>query len=1104
MKRLLKFLIMGVGVLVLLLVLGIGVLVLFVDLDKVVNEQIAKARPQIEAKLGRKVEIGKVTTRLLPVLGGRVENVTIGPDTTQRLDDRPLVKVGSVGFDVALLKAIVSLGKTIVVKDVYLDGLKVNLIRYPGGRLSYQDILDRQPKPAPETNAPAAAEPLSAEVLEYVRAVSVDELRVSDAEIRLADYDTPTGKLAEDFVRKLDLRVQDVRLKDPIHLRISAALFAERPNFELETTVGPLPQDLQLKGLPAIAGLKLRASQVDLGKLAPYLGPAVPVKIQSALLSTSWDVGEIGEKKPVPVAGSLTVAQLQLQGGKAFDLSLDAKLDLDLKDLGVAITRLLVKVGKIDLEMAGAVRDLAKTPRFSNFTIRSTTIDLARLLEYYPAAGRSLPPGTKVDGPIRLDVKASGDAQRQAVVASADLAQVDLLYPGTLVKPRGTAFGLRVDGDFSNTDAALRSLGLVLDELDLVVKGTVKNFGKPVVDLTLAAKPFSFDRVARLLPSVSRSLADQNAKASGDGSLSGYVKGSEDNVDASLDLGLTGVKLDVPGTKLDGDLKLAVKAKGNPKRDLKASLALDADKAVIQVKDTVDKAAQTPLLLQVEAERRGEIVSLQKLALVFAELKLDATGTFDLAQGTTALSVTMPRLDLEKFSKTVTAIPADKAKKAFFDANVAVTGNPNKLETMSLDLTSLDVRLGRSDVQGKIRIANLVKPKAELDIRSQLLDLDELSGPPAQEKKPAAPQPEQQPGQRKVQKDDPSLKDYRASGRVDLKRVVVSQTDLTDFRGEIELADGVLTLKECTLRAFDGVVSAKGTRAEIWRARMPFQANLEIRGMDLNRVLSAKTKYPNTLYGRTDLEVKAQGEGFETEELEQKLLGSLRVALNDGKLAKASLTQSVLGDFSALDKVPGVATQKAAKAVASDNTIKNLAASIDIRDGKLHLRQPVTFSLDGNKVVLGGAIGIAGKLFLNGEYFVPPAIVSALTGGKCKATGDLRVPVAVVGSITTPEFRPDAAPVLGGLVQACLQGQAGAALKDAAKAAGVDTSKVLPAGVTVPTSTEDAERQAREQAARAQAEAEARAKAELEKQKREAEEKAKQEAGKLLKGLFGK
>jgi AsmA protein len=608
------------------------------------------------------------------------------------------------------------------------------------------------------------------------------------------------------------------------------------------------------------------------------------------------------------------------------------------------------------------------------------------------------------------------------------LAALDVLLPDTFLKPAGTPMGLSVDGDFTASDASLRGLSLRLDELDVRLSGTVKDFSAPALDLKLEARPFSFDRLARLLPAANKALAASGAKASGDGKLSGHVKGTLTDLDAGLELGLLGVKLDVPGTRLDGDLTVAVGARGNPEKSLSATLRLDADKAVIVVDGMVDKSSSTPALLDAAIRRDGDRVDVQKLALRFAELQLSASGNLDLAAGATNLKVELARLDLEKFARTVTAIPAAQAKKGFVDAKVAVQGDPNRLETMEVRIDPLNALFGGSDLRGSMRVVDLLAPKVELRISSNNLDVDELMGEAAEE--PAATEPQADAA---AAQDDPSLKSYGFRGSFDLKRVVVSKTELRDFRGEVSLAEGKLRLEDATFGVFGGTVSAKGTEAEIWKAKMPFRANLAVKGIEINDALTAKTRYANTLFGKTDLGVELAGEGFETADLEKALNGKLAVALTQGRLARASLTQAVVGDLSALEKVPGVKLTP----LTAQNVIKDLAADFEVRNGRLELKKPMTLDLDGSRVSLTGAIGIAGGLFFEGSYFLAPAVVDRLTAGRCKSPEELQIPVAIRGTVDAPEFKPEATRIVTALAERCLKGavadKAGQLLGDKAR-----------------------------------------------------------------------
>jgi len=403
----------------------------------------------------------------------------------------------------------------------------------------------------------------------------------------------------------------------------------------------------------------------------------------------------------------------------------------------------------------------------------------------------------------------------------------------------------------------------------------VRSFSKPTLDLTASAKPFRFDALARLLPTVAQALAASKTTASGQGHLAAHVKGNAEQLDAALDLSLLGVKLDVPGTRLLGSLRLEGELKGNPGGDFTTQVLLDGNQATIVVKDVLNKTAATPLRLELSAARKGDLLSVSKLDVRLAELRIEGDGRFDLAKGTTDARIDMPRLDLEKLARTLVALDPAKMRKGFVEAKIAVRGNPQKLDSMALALAPFAAQYAGSDVRGEVRVENLVAPRLEARLASSLLDIDALTGdakgPPASAKKAQAkPAPAV---------DDPALNIYLLHALLEAKKVIVSQTTLERFQGEVELEDGVLTLKDCTFRAFGGTITASGTQAEIWRGRMPFKAKLAIKGLDLNQVLSAKTRYPNTLFGTGDLDVQVSGVGFETADLERHLLGQLDVGL---------------------------------------------------------------------------------------------------------------------------------------------------------------------------------------------------------------------------------
>ncbi len=1081
MKRALKVALWVAGGLVALVLLLVAAVALLVDLDAVVNEQVAKQKPVIEEQLGRKIEIGRIQTGIFPTLGGSVEAITVAADPAHPEQDRPLVSVGEVRFSFSLLDALVSLGQRLVISEMTVRDLQVDIVRHKDGSLSYADILARQsaePEPVEEA---AASEPMSPETQQLLRRISVDQFLIEDATFRFVDLATPTGAPAISEIKHFNFRVADAALEKPIRIDVDAAVFSDATNFRFSTTVGPIPADLKLPELPPVQAVTLRADSVDLSRLSPYLPDSELARIDSALFSADWKIGAVSDKAPLPVQGFLEVKALQLQGGEKFDLRLDADLSADLANVGVQISKLALKMGTVELTAAGALEALATKPRFRDFTLRSNTLSPGALLAYYPAARKDLPEGVRLEGNAVLDVTASGDADKQRIDARLDLAQLDILYPGTLVKPKGVPMGLQIKGDFTANDASLERLAMRLDELDLAIGGTVKNFSEPVMDLHASAKPFSFDGLVRLVPELRTQLEAQGAKASGQGKLAGHLKGSMRNLDAALDFSLLGMKLDVPGTTVDGDLVLTAQAKGDPEGKLSASLRFDANEAVIRVKELMDKGVKTPLMLAVDLQRSPERLDIKTFDLKLAELGLAVKGGMDVPNNQMDVTVDLQKLDLEKFSKTITALPKDLVHNSHLAFRASMAGDPNRMETIKLTISDLDLRLGRSDLRGSASLQNFDRPDLRLMATSNLLDLDELMG----EDEDDAKSDDGKQGDSEPEQDDPELRKYRFEGVLTAARVIYEDAELRDFRGKMRLEDGRLVLEEATFRAYEGTVSASGTEAEIWRAKMPFKARMQLKDVNLGRALAEQTRYKDALDGRADLKLDVSGTGYSTADLEKFLTGSIDVALRKGQFNRSSITGAVGGQLSALEKIPGVST----KALTGKNELKDLFAKLVVKDGKLQLVEPVTFGLDQGRATLGGAVGIAGKLFLEGTYFLPGSVISSATGGRCGADQkELAIPIEIAGSVDGPEYRPNAGGIAKSLVESCLKSSAAGAAIDTAK------EKIKQAtGIDVPADPAAAKKLAQEELARQRAEAEGKARAEADRLKAEAMRKADEE-----------
>ena len=1075
MKRLLTWAAIAVGSLAALFVAASALAYWLLDVDALVHAQIAKQQPEIERQLGRKLELGQVSTRFFPTLGARIEGVTVAaaPGAT---DEGPLLQVGSAGFDLDLLGVIVSLGERVELSSIYLDGVRVELVRRADGSLSVDDILARHPA----AEEKADDEGLDPALLEMLQRVSIGEVRLAGAEIRLIDRAAPGGKPVESNVRQIDLRVRDVRLGGPVSFSLQAAAFSDARNVDLQATVGPIPADLQLDGLPPMRNVRARIDALDLAPVLPYL----PLDLRAAVVSADFSVPELSPVAPAEVDGFVAVKGLHFEGGQPIDVRLQADLTADLQRVGAQVDELKLQLGPVEITASGGLRDLAEHPRFENFLVRSKNLDPAPLLAAFPMARASLPEGAKVEGPVALELRASGTAEQQNLNLLVDLGGVDVLLPDTFAKPRGTPFALRVEGDFTPSSAALRKANLRLDELDLDLTGTVRDFAAPVYDFSLAAKPFSVDRLVRLLPQAAAQLAASGAQAAGKGSLSGHLKGKPNDLSANLALTLSDVDVQLPDTTVRGGLKARVYANGDPAARIKAGLLFDAGDSVIRIPGTLQKEASTPLVVDLVANREGERISFEKFDVRLAELQMKATGA--LGANDAALDVTLLPLDLEKFAKTVPAIPAAVVRGGSASGVMRVQGDPAQQETLRVDLQRLDVKLGDSDLHATAAVKNPAAPDVTANLRSAFLDLDTLM--PADE----APAHDAQTPKRE---DDPELKKMHVVATFDVGHLRMQKRDMRDVKGRLVLKDGVLRIEQATLGLYGGTVRADGTEAEVWRGEMPFKARLAVQNVDVAQLVAGEFDTRGIVSGKGTFDVNLDGVGFDFASLEKHLTGNWSLALQEGKLSGASITSSVIGG---LASIPGVSSQK----LASEGDLRDLFAGFAVENGRMNLQKPIRLALDGNRVELGGAVGIGGDLFLDGTYFVSPALVSRLTGGKCSIEKEAAVPLAITGSPARPAVKPDAKALGVLLAKSCLAGKAQEAVD---RLVGGQTKQAIGRVQDEANQAQEAaQRQVDEAKLEAQRKADA-AKAEAERKAKEAEERAKQkakeEAGKLRKGL---
>jgi AsmA protein len=476
-------------------------------LDSLLTSRARREAAELSQRLGRPVEVGSVATRVLGGLGVRVSDVRVGPAAGEEL---PLLEAKRVEVKVALLRALLSRGKEVRVRSAEVEGLRLNVVRLPGGSTNAERLqrslaeaeAPAGAKAAPGTERPPAAEPAGAP--RDLSFLSVDRAALLGGRIAFVDRSRPGAR--ELLVDQVELTMADLGSGRPLELQLRAAVLGPKQNLRLELRSAPLPPTL----VPAVESVKLDVEPVDLAPLAPFVPASVGFRSGrlEAALEASLGAALPGGTGPTRVKGGFKATGLVFQGGEALDASLDADLTGDAGKGDLSISRLSLNLGPGSLTGRGRVSGLAAaSPKVEGLEIASHGLDPDRLADFYPPLARAL--GGRIAGPVDLSLRGTGTEARQALEVRVDLTPARLDFPGTLAKAAGgrMTFTARLRGTGASGALSFEA-GADLAGLDLRPGGQVAKAPGERLQLTAngtrraagAEQAIDIDRAELLLP----------------------------------------------------------------------------------------------------------------------------------------------------------------------------------------------------------------------------------------------------------------------------------------------------------------------------------------------------------------------------------------------------------------------------------------------------------------------------------------------------------------------------------------------------------------------------------------------------------------------------
>jgi len=304
-------------------------------------------------------------------------------------------------------------------------------------------------------------------------------------------------------------------------------------------------------------------------------------------------------------------------------------------------------------------------------------------------------------------------------------------------------------------------------------------------------------------------------------------------------------------------------------------------------------------------------------------------------------------------------------------------------------------------VKGAFRVANVEKAVAEFDLSAPVLDLDQILGEGVAGEsagRASAPAPQ------------PRKSELLARGRLNVERLRWAPYEASSARAEVRIFTDRVEFWPAGASVAGGSL---GVSARIDRRQTPerFSANIEVRNLDVGKLLSASPETRGKLSGTGELTVQLFGSFGPA--FANALIGSGSLSIRDGKLPGFNLG----GTMQSLAKLQHVLNLGGGAGVPSGETpFRSITADLQfagarVASERIHLDSP------SGTVDLKGSFGFDRTLNYDGQAVLTPGAegggqtavdaVAGVLGGVMKQRIErASIPFAVRGTFSDPKIQP--------------------------------------------------------------------------------------------------
>ncbi len=503
------------------------------------------------------------------------------------------------------------------------------------------------------------------------------------------------------------------------------------------------------------------------------------------------------------------------------------------------------------------------------------------------------------------------------------------------------------------------------------------------------------------------------------------------NIDNKKDIRLAGLLV------FDGTTEIQMGANGF--ESVRMDSTLDLSAIEVRYAKLMNKSKDVAFIVQSKLSATPTSAKLDHIKMKAGSFEVLTEGSVtNFSQPTVDLKITSNELDLSQW-KTVLAPLKDFDMDGKLSLDLKVTGSApnynlngkfdfkngsmkvaalkprvtdiNMVATMSgqtIKFQNTGLKIGSSDMKLDGSVSNFAAPEIDLNMKSKLLNLDEMMPPASAQNQAAKKEEAGSPagataedvgamvaGPLAMMQANPTIKnmDLKASAQVD--KLIVKNATIESLKADTYFKGLILTIKNASLKTFEGTAKAF-LQFDMSTSSPSYQMTADVSGININQAVVSQFKdLDKAITGKANGNLIVSGVGLKQAQVKNNLKGSGKFNIKDGAWSGAVPLKKI-GEK--LSKIPKVGEKLSGLKV--DDRFKAFNVDFSIQNSALNIQRALIDTMEANTAIeASGVVDFDQNMKMKGNVLAP---IKDVPKDLKTADGRGKIPFELTGKATSP------------------------------------------------------------------------------------------------------